>query len=71
MDISLNAEQRQWQAKAREFAQDEIRPLSLRQDRIADVAPSPSPADFGAVLAKEVEHWNKIVLLPGFAEALR
>jgi tripartite-type tricarboxylate transporter receptor subunit TctC len=37
----------------------------------AEAAPSPSPADFAAVLAKEVEHWNKIVLLPGFAEALR
>ena len=37
----------------------------------AEAAPSPSPADFGALLAKEVEHWNKIVLLPGFAEALR
>jgi len=37
----------------------------------AEAAPSPTPAQFGAVLAKEVEHWNKIVLLPGFAEALR
>lgn len=37
----------------------------------AEAAPSPSPAAFSAVLAKEVEHWNKIVLLPGFAEALR
>ena len=37
----------------------------------AEAAPSPSPAHFGAVLAKEVEHWNRIVLLPGFAEALR
>jgi tripartite-type tricarboxylate transporter receptor subunit TctC len=37
----------------------------------AEAAPSASPAQFGAVLAKEVEHWNKIILLPGFAEALR
>ena len=37
----------------------------------AEAAPSPTPAQFGAVLAKEVDRWNKIVLLPGFAEALR
>ena len=37
----------------------------------AEAAPSKSPADFSAVLAKEVERWNKIVLLPGFADALR
>ena len=37
----------------------------------AEAAPSATPAQFGAVLAKEVEHWNKVVLLPGFAEALR
>ena len=36
MDISLNAEQRAWQQKAREFAQEEIRPLSLKQDQVAD-----------------------------------
>ncbi|MES2562884.1 MAG: acyl-CoA dehydrogenase family protein [Pseudomonadota bacterium] len=36
MDISLNAEQRAWQHKAREFAQDEIRPISLKQDQISD-----------------------------------
>ena len=37
----------------------------------AEAAPSQSPAQFAEVLAKEVERWNKIVLLPGFAEALR
>ena len=37
----------------------------------AEAAPSPTPAQFGALLAKEVDRWNKIVLLPGFAEALR
>jgi tripartite-type tricarboxylate transporter receptor subunit TctC len=37
----------------------------------AEAAPSATPAQFGAVLAKEVDRWNKIVLLPGFAEALR
>lgn len=37
----------------------------------AEAAPSATPAEFGAVLAKEVEHWNKVVLLPAFAEALR
>jgi alkylation response protein AidB-like acyl-CoA dehydrogenase len=36
MDISLNADQLAWQAKAREFAREEIRPLSLKQDQIAD-----------------------------------
>jgi acyl-CoA dehydrogenase len=35
MDL-LNAEQRAWQMKARQFAQDEIRPISLQRDRIAD-----------------------------------
>ena len=36
MDFSLNEEQREWQMKARKFAQEEIRPLSLPRDRIAD-----------------------------------
>src|SRR5688500_19375710 len=35
MDFSLNAGQRAWQMKAREFAQEEIRPLSLARDQIA------------------------------------
>ena len=35
MDL-LNAEQRAWQMKARTFAQEEIRPISLARDRIAD-----------------------------------
>jgi alkylation response protein AidB-like acyl-CoA dehydrogenase len=34
MDFSLNDEQRAWQMKAREFARDEIRPISLERDRI-------------------------------------
>ena len=33
MDFSLNAEQRSWQMKAREFAQEEIRPISLDRDQ--------------------------------------
>ena len=36
MDFSLNEDQREWQMKARKFAQEEIRPLSLRRDRISD-----------------------------------
>jgi alkylation response protein AidB-like acyl-CoA dehydrogenase len=36
MDFSLNEEQRGWQMEARKFAQDEIRPISLERDRIAD-----------------------------------
>ena len=36
MDFALNEEQRAWQMKARKFAQEEIRPISLERDRIAD-----------------------------------
>jgi alkylation response protein AidB-like acyl-CoA dehydrogenase len=36
MDFSLNEEQRGWQLKARKFAAEEIRPISLQRDRIAD-----------------------------------
>jgi alkylation response protein AidB-like acyl-CoA dehydrogenase len=36
MDFSLTEEQRAWQMKARKFAQDEIRPVSLQRDQIAD-----------------------------------
>ena len=35
MDFSLNEEQRAWQLKARKFAEDEIRPVSLQRDMIA------------------------------------
>ncbi len=35
MDFSLNAEQREWQLKARQFAIEEIRPRSLQRDAIA------------------------------------
>jgi len=34
MDFSLNEVQRGWQQKAREFAREEIRPLSLRRDQV-------------------------------------
>jgi acyl-CoA dehydrogenase len=34
MDFSLNEEQRHWQAEARKFAADEIRPISLERDQI-------------------------------------
>ena len=37
----------------------------------AEPAPSASPQQFASVLASEVERWDKIVLLPGFAEGLR
>ena len=36
MDVALTAKQREWQLKARKFAEEEIRPLSLQRDRIAD-----------------------------------
>ena len=36
MDFSLNEEQRHWQSEARRFAEEEIRPLSLERDQIAD-----------------------------------
>jgi alkylation response protein AidB-like acyl-CoA dehydrogenase len=36
MNVSLSEEQRAWQAKARKFAQEEIRPISLQRDRISD-----------------------------------
>jgi len=36
MDFSLSQEQRAWQAKARRFADEEIRPISLERDRICD-----------------------------------
>ena len=36
MDYSLNETQRAWQLKARQFAAEEIRPISLARDRIAD-----------------------------------
>ncbi|MDH5750106.1 MAG: acyl-CoA/acyl-ACP dehydrogenase, partial [Rhodospirillales bacterium] len=34
MDFTLNEEQRSWQLKAREFAKNEIRPMSLPRDQI-------------------------------------
>ena len=36
MDFSLTEEQRAWQMKARQFAQDEIAPISLARDQITD-----------------------------------
>ena len=36
MDFSLNDEQREWQAKARRFAEDEIRPISLERDAVPE-----------------------------------
>ncbi len=36
MDFALTEEQRAWQMKARKFAQEEIRPVSLQRDQIAD-----------------------------------
>jgi len=37
----------------------------------AQAAPSVSPEAFRRVLAKEVDNWQRIVNLPGFAQALR
>ncbi len=37
----------------------------------ADATPSQSPEAFKRLLVKEVEDWQKIVKLPGFAQALR
>ncbi len=36
MDFSLSDEQRAWQMKARKFAEEEIRPISLERDQIDD-----------------------------------
>jgi alkylation response protein AidB-like acyl-CoA dehydrogenase len=36
MDFSLNEEQRGWQMEARRFAEEEIRPISLERDQVAD-----------------------------------
>ena len=34
MDFALNEEQRGWQDEARRFAEDELRPNSLKRDQI-------------------------------------
>src|ERR1700675_2043500 len=36
MDFALSNEQRAWQMTARKFAEEEIRPISLARDAIAD-----------------------------------
>jgi len=36
MDFALTEEQRAWQLKARKFAEEEIRPITLERDRIPD-----------------------------------
>ena len=36
MDFSLTEEQRAWQMKARKFAAEVLRPVSLERDRIQD-----------------------------------
>ncbi|MES2563167.1 MAG: acyl-CoA dehydrogenase family protein [Pseudomonadota bacterium] len=36
MDFSLNEEQRHWQMEARKFAEEDIRPISVERDQIAD-----------------------------------
>ena len=38
MDFALNKEQTAWQMKARKFAEEEIAPVSLIRDAIADPA---------------------------------
>lgn len=37
----------------------------------AETAASPTPAEFGRLLAKEVAKWEKIMKIPGFADSLR
>lgn len=37
----------------------------------AEVMASPSPAEFKGLIAKEVDKWEKIIKLPGFADSLR
>ena len=36
MDFSLTEEQKSWQKKARKFAEEEIKPISLERDQIVD-----------------------------------
>ncbi|MBM3368165.1 MAG: hypothetical protein FJY43_07800, partial [Betaproteobacteria bacterium] len=36
MDFALNEEQRHWQMEARKFAEEEVRPMSVARDQIAD-----------------------------------
>ena len=36
MDFSLNEEQRHWQMEARKFSDEEVRPISVKRDQIAD-----------------------------------
>src|ERR1019366_926422 len=36
MDFALNEDERAWQLKARKFAHEEIRPISLQRDQIPD-----------------------------------
>ena len=36
MDVSISEEQLAWQMKARKFAQEVLRPASLKRDRIAE-----------------------------------
>jgi len=36
MDVTLTEEQRAWQQKARRFAEEELRPVTLQRDRISD-----------------------------------
>ena len=38
MDFLLNEEQLEWQMKARKFAEEEIKPISLARDKIANPA---------------------------------
>ena len=37
----------------------------------AEAAPSSSPAEFKGLLAREVDNWEKIIKMPGFADSLR
>ena len=37
----------------------------------ADATPSPTPQQFGVLLAREIDNWRRLVKLPGFAESLR
>ena len=67
MDFSLTPEQTEWRDKARKFAAEEIRPMSLERDAIADpldtwdwdIIKKGSKLGFRtAVVAKELGGWG-------------
>ncbi len=83
MDFELNAGQRAWQSKARAFAEDEIRPLSLAREVIADpvqpfdweiIKKGSQPGFRTAVLPKEwgglgIDHVTQALVMSELARA--